>query len=180
MQLHPPAFEGRHQRLNLMGFTHHRVPEQKTHRSADYQHHKSTQRPGFVLVFKVKVKRGRHPAEQHKHLVQIANRDVADVSTNQIAFIPPHHGANQRHAHCHPGDFGPHGVKRGTGANVHALSFGIGLFPPRKHADPVKNCAHEKQHAHPQNGRLAGQKILEPEHLLGPAQIPLVGRNAQQ
>ena len=154
-----------------MGFAHHGVPEQKANRSADHQHHKRTKCFGFVLVFEVQVKRGGHPTKQHEHFVQITHRNVTDICAYQITFIPAYQRANECHADSHPGDFGAQRFKCMT------LVF-------TEHAQPVKTSGHEKQHAHPQNRRLTGQKVFEPEHLIGPGQaagaIYLIRRNTKQ
>ena len=80
-----------------MGFTDDGVPEQKSYRAADHQHHEGAQRASVVLRFKVEVKGRRHPAKQHKHFVQVADRNVPDVGADQIAFIPAHQRADERH-----------------------------------------------------------------------------------
>ena len=175
MQLHPPAFQRGHQRLDFMGFADHGVPEQKTDRAADHQHDKSAQRAGLVLSFKIQVKGRCHPRKQHEHFVQIADRNVTDIGANQVALVPAHQRANQGHADAGPGDFRAQRFERRA---VAGTAGGRGIA--RKHAEPVKNRAHEKQHAHPQNRRLARQKILEPKHLLGPRQIALIRADAQQ
>ena len=151
--------------------THHAVPDQETHRRTHHQHHKRTHGTGFVLRLKVKVKHGGQPAEQNKHLVQIADGDVSNVAAQQITFIPSHHGADQGHRHRHPSQAGTDQLHRG------ALFGG-------KHAQPIKGGAHEKQHAHPQNSRLAGKKVFEPKHRFGPRQsgaaLSLIGPDTQQ
>ena len=167
MQLHPPAFERRHQRLDFIRLTHHRVPKQETHRRADHQHHKRAQAAGVVPRFKIQIKRRRHPAKQHKNFVQVAYGNMPNVRAQQIAFIPPHHGANQRHTDSHPCQ------ARADQLHRAALAFG-------KNAQPVETGAHRKQHTHPQNRRLAGDEILEPEDLFGIGQITLVSNNAPQ
>jgi hypothetical protein len=48
----------------------------------------------------------------------------------------------------------------------------VSAWPPGEHANPVERGAHEEQHAHPQDGRLAGQEVLEPEDLLGLRKLP--------
>ena len=136
-----------------MGFTHHGVPKQEAHRCADHQHHKSAHGAGSVLVFVVQIKGGGHPAEQHEHLVQVAHGNVANVGADLVALIPAHHGAHQRQRHRHPGDARAQQLEGLTGAG--------------QHAHPVKQRAHEEQHAHPQNGRLAGDEVLQHEHVVG-------------
>ena len=69
VQLHPPALQRGHQRLDLVRLTHHGVPEQEAHRRADHQHHEGAQRTGAVVLLEVQVEQRRHPAEQHEHLV---------------------------------------------------------------------------------------------------------------
>jgi len=135
-----------------MRFTHDGVPQQKSHGSTDDQHDKCPQRSGFVLRFKVQIERSGHPRKQHKHFIQVADRDMTDIRADQIAFIPAHHGADERHANGHPGNGRPHDVKGSASAHIQAFTCGVGRLAARKHADPVKNRAHEKQHAHPQNG----------------------------
>ena len=151
VELHPPAFQGGHQGLNFVRFTHHGVPEQKPHCGADHQHDKRAHGSGVVLSLKIQVKRGRQPAEQHEHLVQVADGDVPDVCANQVTLVPAHHRASQRHGDGHPG--------HPRADHLHSGAFHLG-----KHAQPIKNGAHEKQHAHPQDSRLAGQKVLEPKY----------------
>ena len=153
MQLHPPALEGRHQGLDFMRLAHHGVPEQKAHSRTHHQHDEGTERAGFVLLFVIQVERRGHPAEHHEHLVEVADRDVPHIRANEVAFVPAHQRADEGHGHGHPRDARAdhaHGVPLAT----------------REHADPVERSAHEEQHAHPQNGRLAGQEILETEHRL--------------
>ena len=56
-----------------------------------------------------------------------------------------------------------------------AALLGINLYQgDLAQADPIKHGAHEKHHAHPQNGGLAGEEILEQKHLVGLGQITLV------
>ncbi len=171
VQLHPPALERRHQRLNLLRLARHRVPKQKSHSGADHKQYESAECARVVVLLVIQVEQRGDPAEQHKHFIEVADRDMAHVHTHQIAFVPAHHGADQRHAHRHPGQARADQRQRGT-------------LAARGHAKPVKGGAHEEQHAHPQNRRLAGEKVFEPEHRFGPRQLPLavdlVGRNGEQ
>jgi hypothetical protein len=122
-----------------MRLAHHRVPQQKAHSSADHQHHEPAQRAGVVLLFIVEIERRRHPAEQHEHFVQVADGDVADVRTDEVALIPAHQRADERHRHGHP--------RHARAQHAHGLALAA-----REHADPVERRADEEQHAHPQDG----------------------------
>ena len=176
MQLHPPALQRRHQRLDGLRLTHQRVPQQKAHGCTHHQHHEGTQRTRAVLHLVVQVEQRRHPAEQHEHFVQVADRNVADAGADVVAFVPAYHGADQRHADRRPGDARTqhfHGV---AAVGVHA----IGLDLAGKHADPVEDRADEEQHAHPQDGRLAREEILQQEHAVGALQVAVVERDRQQ
>jgi hypothetical protein len=90
----------RHQRLDLVRLAHHRVPEQEAHRRADHQHHEGAQRAGAVVLLVVQVEQRRHPAEHDEHLVEVADRDVADVGRDLVALEPAHQRAHQRHDHA--------------------------------------------------------------------------------
>ena len=85
-----------------MRAAHQGVPEQKAHRRADHQHHKRPEGTGFVVHLEVQVKSRRQPAKQDKHFVQITHRNMAHIGPQQVAFIPAHQRAHQRHGHRHP------------------------------------------------------------------------------
>ena len=167
VQLHPPALERRHQRLDLVGLAHDRVPEQESDGGTDHQHDKGAQRAGLVLIFEIQIERRGHPAEQDKHFIEIADRDVANVGPQQVAFIPAHHGADQCHADrrpCQPRSDQRHG----------------GALAARDDPQPVEDRAHEKEHAHPQDRRLAGKEVLQPEDTFGAGQAAGIGNDRQQ
>ena len=102
MQFHPPALQGGHQGLDFVCVLDQRVPEQESDSRADDQHHESTERSCFIARFKIQIERGRDPAEEHEHLIQIAHRNMADVGPDQVALVPAHHGADQRHCYGDP------------------------------------------------------------------------------
>jgi hypothetical protein len=78
-----------------------------------------------------------------------------------VALVPAHHGTHQRQRHRHPGHARAQQLKGGSCT--------------RQHAHPVERRAHEEQHAHPEDGRLAGDEVLEQESLVGPGQIGTLG-----
>mmetsp|Transcript_16917 Transcript_16917/g.40231 ORF Transcript_16917/g.40231 Transcript_16917/m.40231 type:complete len:576 (-) Transcript_16917:400-2127(-) len=159
MDLHPPALQRRQQRLDLLGVARQRVPEQEAHRAADHQHHVGAERARRKALLVVQVEERGHPAEQHKDLIEVADRDVADVGADLVALVPAHEGADQGHQHAAPGELGAchlgHAVAPGTG----------------EEAAPIEQGAHVEQQAHPQNGALAGQQVFEPEHLLAGGEV---------
>ena len=143
MELHPPAFKCRHQRLNFLRLPCHGVPEQETHCGAHDQHDKSTQRSGLVLRFKIQVEKRRHPTKHDEHFIQITDRDVPDICAQQVAFKPAHHRSGQRH-----GDGHPHQTR---GDQLPAVGTALG-----ENSHPIESSRHKEQHAHPQNRGLAG------------------------
>src|SRR3546814_2605470 len=88
MQFHPPAFKRRHQWLNLERVARKRIPQQKNHGGTNDQQDKSAQRPGRVATLVVQVEQGGDQRKQHEYFVQIADGDMADVRTQQMAFTP--------------------------------------------------------------------------------------------
>ena len=157
VQLHPPALERRHQRLDLPGVARERVPQQEHHRRGHHQQHEATQRAGGVLAFVVQVEQGRDQREQHEHFIQVADRDVPQVRAHQVAFAP---------AHQHAGGAGEH---RAPGQR-RAQPGGRGA----EEADPVADHGQREQRAHPQDGGLRREQVLQEEHLLGARQVVAV------
>ncbi len=77
---------------------------------------------------------------------------------DQVALVPAHQRADQRHAHGGPRE-----------PRADALR-GV-VRAARQQADPVERRAHEEQHAHPEDGALAGQEVLQQEHVVGLRQV---------
>src|SRR5690606_4296511 len=90
VQFHPPALEGRYQGLNLVGITSNRIPDQKHHYRCDDQQHEAAQGTCGVATFVIQVEQGRDDGKQHEHFVQVADRNVADIWTQEMAFAPAH------------------------------------------------------------------------------------------
>ncbi len=183
VQLHPPALQRRHQRLNFIGVLHHAVPQQEAHRRADHQHGEGAHAAGLVFLFEIQIQNGGQPGEQHEHFVQVRQRNVADIRPDLIALIPAHHGADQRHGDAHPGQTRTEVLREiglpALGVAHHAVAAanhrpasagqrhaccGI-LRRAGEHAEPVGCGAQEHQERHPQNRRLAGEEVLEEKHL---------------
>ena len=142
----------RHQRLDLVRLAHQRVPEQEADRRAHHQHHEGAQRARAVARFEVQVEGRGEPAEQHEHFVQVADRDVADVRARSG-------GSRTSAPWCRS-------APCVTAAQARREPISSIASPCRaaEEADPVEQRAHEEQHAHPEDGRLARQEVLEPEH----------------
>ena len=180
MQLHPPALQGGHQRLNQLPLARGAVPEQKNHSRAHYQQHKGVEAIGVAAAFKIQTKKQRHPDKQHKHFVQIAQRHMPRLWREQIAFVPAHTAADQRHAHRCPGQpcahaLGDVALPRCRTARLPRCRLGGGHA--RTHPEPVAQGGHQHQHPHPKQSRLAGEQIFQPERLARPLHIALIQRH---
>ena len=138
-----------------MRFTRNGVPQQKAYSSSHDQHGERAHASGLVAVFVVQVVGSREPGEENKHFVEVAHRDVANIGAHEVAFVPAHKRTHQSQRHSGPGELGANTLKA------------IGVLLRRKNTQPVKACAHEEQHTHPQNGGLAGQQVFEQEHRVG-------------
>ena len=165
MDLHPVALQGRDQRLDLVGLAGEAVPQQEGHRRRDHQQHEGAHPPGGVAAFVEQVEQAGDQREQHEHLVEVAHRDVAHVGADQVALVPAHQQPGGAHRDRAPGE-GRAGLLGKVGAGQQAQPVGAG--------------GDEDEGAHPHDRRLAGDEVLEEEHLLGPGEVALVERDAAQ
>src|SRR5690606_20339953 len=157
VQLHPPAFQSRHQGLDLESVAGERVPQQEYDGGRNHQQHEAAQRPGGVTPLVVQVEQRRDQREQHKDFVQITDRDVTDVRSQQVTFAPADEHADGTGIHCGPGQPGTQPSRR--------IAY---------EAYPIADGGQYEQCAHPEYGGLRRQQVLQQEYGLGPGDVALM------
>ncbi|ABA48737.1 hypothetical protein BURPS1710b_3740 [Burkholderia pseudomallei 1710b] len=84
VDLHPPALQRGHERLDLLRVACDRVPHQEADRRADHEQHERAERARAVMPFVIQIEKRGDEAEQHEDFIQVRHRNVADVRADQV------------------------------------------------------------------------------------------------